>query len=98
VRPGRGAGLLLLLLVVVGLLLGRRRAPAAQDPALVPGSRIGDLEAGMLQAGLQGRLPMPALADPNQLMRERARALVQQDPGKAAQILKAWMTEDAPHA
>jgi flagellar M-ring protein FliF len=92
------AGLLLLLLVVVGLLLGRRRAPAAQDPALVPGSRIGDLEAGMLQAGLQGRLPMPALADPNQLMRERARALVQQDPGKAAQILKAWMTEDAPHA
>jgi len=81
-----------------GLLLGRRRGPAAGQPLLVPGVSIAQLEAGIGSAAGALAAQRPQLADPNQQVRDRARALVQSDPGKAAQILKAWMSEDQPHA
>jgi len=91
-----GSGLLLLL-VVVGFFLLRRR-PAGAGPDLVPGTRIADLEARLAgQLASDGGAPR-SLPDPLALMRDRARALVQKDPARAAQILRAWMTEDAPHA
>lgn len=92
-----GAGLLALLLAV-GLLLGRKKGPAAAQPLLVPGVSIAQLEAGLGSAAGQLAAQRPQLADPNQQVRDRARALVQSDPGKAAQILKAWMSEDQSHA
>jgi flagellar M-ring protein FliF len=95
VAGGAGA---LLLLVVLALLLGRRRGPPAQQPLLVPGSSIAQLEASLGAAVGGGQAAIARLPDANQQIRDRARALVQSDPGKAAQILKAWMSEDQPHA
>ncbi|MBI5067655.1 MAG: flagellar M-ring protein FliF [Deltaproteobacteria bacterium] len=94
-----GGGGLLALLVLAALLLGRRRASSAAQPVLVPGVSIAQLEAGIgSAAGTLAAQRPPQLADPNQQVRDRARALVQSDPGKAAQILKAWMSEDQPNA
>ncbi len=92
-----GGAAVLALLVVVVLLVGRRGG-RAQEPVLMPGASIAQLEAGLAQGGMPGVRAAPQLPDPQQVMRDRAKALVQQDPAKAAQILKAWMTEDAPHA
>jgi flagellar M-ring protein FliF len=97
-----GVGLLAVAAAVV-LLLGRRRAaaPGAPQPVLVPGASVAQLEAGIGQAAGQlaaSRPAQPVFADPHQQVRDRARALVQADPGRAAQILKAWMSEDQPNA
>jgi flagellar M-ring protein FliF len=98
---GGGAGLLAVALVLA-LLLGRRRSPATSgQPVLVPGASVAQLEAsiGVAAGSLAASRPaQPVFADPHQQVRDRARALVQSDPGRAAQILKAWMTEDQPHA
>jgi flagellar M-ring protein FliF len=98
-----GAAGLVALAAVLFALLRRRRGPAAggSQPVLVPGASVAQLEAGIGAAAgslAAGRGAHPVFADPNQQVRDRARALVQSDPGRAAQILKAWMSEDQPNA
>jgi flagellar M-ring protein FliF len=97
-----GGGGLLATAVLLLLVLGRRRGTAgAAQPVLVPGASVAQLEASIAAAGGSlgaGRPGHPAFADPHQQVRDRARALVQSDPARAAQILKAWMSEDQNHA
>lgn len=91
-----GLGLLVLLALAVALLRRRRRLPAPGEPVLVPGARVGDLEAA-----LEGQSPEAALAaaappGPEELLRtkrERARALIQEDPTRAVRLLRAWISE-----
>jgi flagellar M-ring protein FliF len=94
-----GGALLALVLGAAALALRRRKA--APGPVLVPGARVAELEAGLAGApgGAGSYAPqLPAGGDPAQEMRQRARVLAQQDPARAAQILKAWMSEDGSHA
>jgi flagellar biosynthesis/type III secretory pathway M-ring protein FliF/YscJ len=76
-----------------------RRGPAAlPGPDLVPGSRIADLEARLAGHVGSGDGDQRRLPDPQIQVRDRARSLVKKDPARAAQILRAWMTEDARDA
>ncbi len=96
-----GGGGLLAVAVVMLLLLGRRRRAEVAQPVLVPGASVAQLEASLGAAAgslAASRPAQPVFADPHREVRDRARALVQSDPARAAQILKAWMSEDQPHA
>jgi flagellar M-ring protein FliF len=104
-----GGGVLVLALLA---LLLRRRAPAAAPaplPVLRPGARVVDVEAQLRGApadapALPPGEPQSAAAalaeakDPVIAARERARSLASNDPQRAAQIIRAWMTEGDGHA
>ncbi len=106
-----GLLLLVLATIVLLALRRKPAAANAElpQPTLQPGARVGDLEASVLDvtgksAGV-GATPAsalgggvsnaPALPELTADMREKARALVQKDPGRAALLLKAWLEADA---
>jgi flagellar M-ring protein FliF len=93
-----GGGLVLLALVALGLR-GRRRAAGGADLPITPGSRVAEIEAALAReaAAIAPSLPRPALADPANALRDRARDLATKDPTRAAHILKAWMAQEASH-
>lgn len=94
-----GAGLLLVL-GLVGFLALRKKSGGAQGndmQFITPGSSIAQIEAALArEAALppSAVLPRPALADPAQSLRDRARELASKDPTRAAHILKAWMAQE----
>ncbi|BDG07968.1 flagellar basal-body MS-ring/collar protein FliF [Anaeromyxobacter paludicola] len=90
-----GAVAAAVVLAAVLLLALRKKGPAA--PAFPPGATVAQLEAALaadaalMDAGAAG---MPRLPDPASGMRDRAKALVTQDPAKAALILRAWIQNE----
>jgi flagellar M-ring protein FliF len=97
-----GAGVLAVL--VVAALLGRRRKPALPELVLQPGATVASLEAkanGVTLDALAGEgkaLPdqpkPPLLVDPIAEVREKARALVRADPGRAVYLVRSWLSQD----
>jgi flagellar M-ring protein FliF len=98
-----GAGVLVLLAMVV--VFGRRRGEArVPDLVLQPGATVASLEAKAGGAVLDGvsseqkAMPEapkpPLLVDPIAEVRERARALVRADPGRALYLVRAWLSQD----
>lgn len=90
-----GLGLLLLAVLVLRSLRGGGGA------GLSPELRVGQSVAA-LEAALQGASPQVINAlnargneppDPNLSLRDRARELVNNDPSRAALLLRAWITE-----
>jgi flagellar M-ring protein FliF len=89
--------LLALLALVVRSVLGRRAEPAldsSSSPRL-PGPGPGAGAFPPAPSASAGALPA-APFDPAGAVRERARALAEHDPSRAAHILKGWMQNDAP--
>jgi flagellar biosynthesis/type III secretory pathway M-ring protein FliF/YscJ len=87
-----------LLLLAIGFTLARLlRGRQAAAPSSGDGHHLSDLNVGM--AAMAPRMPvagaLPESADPAATMRERARALTEKDPSRAAHVLKAWMHSDA---
>ncbi len=94
------AAALLLLLVAMVFMLRRNKARVAvgKDVALLkPGSSVAELERAISDAQPESLQPVPeraALADPNVVIRDRARELAMQDPERAAMLLRAWIQAD----
>ena len=79
---------------LVGLLLLVRllRRTSSAIALLQPGTRVGDADmALMAQSGESWRL---VSGDSSAALRERARELGKTDPGKAAHLLRAWVSAD----
>lgn len=104
--PAVGGGLALLVLLAV-TLFGRRRREPVKDLVLRPGARVAELEASGAsviegQAKAQGALPpLPAptpLPDATENFREKARDLAKSDPVRAAHLIRAWLSLEAPQA
>ena len=105
-------GFVLVLLVAVAVLKmkGRGGAPLtgtySAAALLKPGAKIGEIEAAMAAGGGAGALPagqaaaigLPAKADPNAQVRDRARELASVDPQRAAHLLRAWINSDGDEA
>jgi flagellar M-ring protein FliF len=90
-----GLGGLIALAIVAFSLRGKGSAVASRDLALLPGSRVAEIEAALARdAGLPPGAGRPALGDPAAAMRERAKELANKDPTRAAHILKAWMSQE----
>jgi flagellar M-ring protein FliF len=91
-----GAAALVLILLLAAMAFRKRPAQQPESAAfeLVPGARVSELEARALGAAAA----LPAPKDPREELRDRAKALATKDPARAAHILKAWMSEGAPHA
>ena len=98
------------LLIIAALAISKMRALASPQPALAtqagsvamlrPGARVGELEAMMDQQALPasgggGQAQLGPAADPNVMVRDRARAVAQNDPARAAHLLKAWIDSDS---
>jgi flagellar M-ring protein FliF len=94
---GGGVAALLLLAIGFGLARGLRGGRGEPAPAYSNGQRLSDLNAGLAAlspaVAMAGALPGQS-SDPAAAMRERARALAEKDPSRAAHILKAWMQND----
>jgi flagellar M-ring protein FliF len=100
----------LIALAIAALALRRRTpAPAARELSILPGARVGEIEAALARdaaGGPPAPEPRRALADPAEGLRDHARELATKDPTRAAHILKAWISQDrnspsnrsAPHA
>jgi flagellar M-ring protein FliF len=91
-----GAGVLAALGIAVAL--GRKKKV---DLVLQPGATVASLEAkaggaeGMLTAGAPVEEPKPPpLVDPIADIRERARAMVRQDPERAIVLIRSWLSQD----
>jgi flagellar M-ring protein FliF len=92
-----------ILLLIAAMAISRMRAVAGATPGMAmlrAGARVGELEAMMDQPGSLAALPSmngnsAALADPNVVMRDRARELAKKDPARAAHLLRAWIGSDA---
>jgi flagellar M-ring protein FliF len=94
-----GAGVLLL--VVLAFVLARRASKAQAVTAqlvLSPGSTVASLEAK--QNAIDGvvteikKPATPLLVDPMAELREKARALVREDPERAVMLVRAWLSAD----
>ena len=94
-----GAGVLLL--VVLAFVLARRASKSKSIPAqlvLSPGATVGSLEAK--QNAIDGvvtelkKPAVPLLVDPMAELREKARALVREDPERAVMLVRAWLSAD----
>lgn len=94
-----------LALLAVGVVLARRgRKAAAPDLVLQPGATVASLEAKAAGGFLDGlateqkAMPEepkpPILVDPIADVREKARALVRADPGRALTLVRAWLSQD----
>lgn len=91
-------------LLVAGVLIvfAMRRKKAKQEvekevAMLKPGTSVAELERAIEDAQplVASTMPeRPALADPNVVIRDRARELAMQDPERAALMLKAWIQAD----
>ena len=60
---------------------------------LKPGMRVGDVDVGMMTGS--GESWRMVSGDNSAALRERARELGKTDPGKAAHLLKAWVSADS---
>jgi flagellar M-ring protein FliF len=94
---GGGAALLALMALAAVLLRRRPARPSPEEPQLVAGARVSDLEARFAAAAAAAALPAsPAQeaqqSNPAEALRERAKALTVKDPARAAHILKGWMS------
>jgi len=98
-----GAGVLALL--AIGVVLSRRgRKARVPDLVLQPGATVASLEAKAGGAFLEGAgqetraMPEepkpPILVDPIADIREKARALVRADPGRAVYLVRSWLSQD----
>jgi len=97
------------LLIIAALAIGKMRALASPQPALAtsagsaamlrPGARVGELEAMMDQQALLpasgGQAALGPAADPNVVVRDRARDVARTDPARAAHLVKAWIDSDS---
>lgn len=92
-----------LLVVALAFFLARRsaKAKAESESALVlqPGATVASLEAQ--QKALDGEVPEepkkpepPLLVDPMQSLKDKARALVREDPERAVMLVRAWLSAD----
>jgi flagellar M-ring protein FliF len=98
------AGGAVLSLLAGAMVFGRRRKPQVPELVLQPGATVASLEAkasgSVLEGttGEPGSLPEapkpPLLVDPIAEVRERARALVRADPGRAVYLVRAWLSQD----
>ncbi len=91
----------ILALAALAFWLARRRAntkPGAEPLVLMPGATVGSLEAK--QNALDGvvtqfkKPAQPLLVDPVAELREKARALVREDPERAVMLVRAWLSAD----
>ncbi len=97
-----GAAAVLLVIAFFAMRGGGSRdahASNMRDVALMkPGERVAALEAVLATAATPGLAPTPELTDaaPDASinMRDRARALVEADPARAALLLRAWISSD----
>lgn len=89
---GAAAVLVFGLRPIVGMLLTERSAPAvegAEEPRLAPPEHDADTAARIgTDIGARPALPPP---------RERLQSLVDADEERAAEVLRAWLTDEAPH-
>ncbi len=99
------SGLGVLALLIAGFLLLRRRSAAQPEPlVLTPGAKVGELEArAQGQATVDGEAattkalpdaPKALLVDPIAELREKARALVREDPERAVMLVRTWLGAD----
>ena len=103
-------GVILLIIAALAISKMRALAGGPARPALAvgpagvamlrPGARVGELEA-MMSSETRALPPSStaaltgAPADPNLVVRERARDVARQDPARAAHLLKAWIDSDS---
>jgi flagellar biosynthesis/type III secretory pathway M-ring protein FliF/YscJ len=89
--------LLALLALVLRRVVGHRAEPAMEYPGSqrLSGTAAGGGALPPTPNSSAGALPA-APFDPAGAVRERARALAEHDPSRAAHILKGWMQNDAP--
>jgi flagellar M-ring protein FliF len=98
---GGGVAVLAILALLLGRRGRRRGAPAPAGPVLTPGVRVAELEAGprgALPPGPAATAALQAPKDPAAAARDRARGLAAHDPQRAAQVIRAWMTEGESNA
>lgn len=101
------AGAIGALALFLGLFFGlrsiRNRSSTKELELLAPGARIGEIESriggaeGVLPSAgaiASGDLARTALVDPATATRDRARELAQEDPVRAAALLRAWIESD----
>lgn len=95
------AGLGVLAVAALAFFLSRRAKRAEEEKKqliLQPGVTVSALEAE--QNALDGVLveakkpPQPVLVDPLADLREKARALVREDPERAVMLMRAWLSAD----
>jgi len=60
---------------------------------LQPGTRVGDVDMSMMSGS--GESWKMVSGDNSAALRDRARDLGKTDPGKAAHLLRAWVSSDA---
>ena len=85
-----------------GTLVGReRQGPAHATPrpcSVATGQEPGRQLALALDldrpSGLDLEAPAPLLVDPLQEMKEKARALLREDPERALMLVRAWLSAD----
>lgn len=94
-------GLGVLAVVALAFFLARRSAKTSPLPralVLQPGATVGSLEAQQnVLDGVVTELRKPAppvLVDPMAELREKARALVREDPERAVMLVRAWLSAD----
>jgi len=95
-RLGKLGGLALLVLgaVVFVLTQARRRPPPGEMALLKPGASVAELEAAFGRRDAGGLGGTPRSADAALALKERARELGGSDPGRAAHLLRAWVSSD----
>ncbi|MBX7100743.1 MAG: flagellar M-ring protein FliF [Myxococcaceae bacterium] len=105
--PAAVAGAVVLLVAVV-LLTRRGKKPVRAELVLRPGASVGELETEQsavaaaatkdAAAPVTAELPAvdapPALPDLSATFRDRARELAKNDPSRAAQLIRAWVSPD----
>lgn len=97
------AGLGVLAVVILAFVLSRRASQAKELAArdqliLQPGVTVSALEEK--QNAIDGvlpepkKIPQPVLIDPLADLREKAKALVREDPERAVMLMRAWLSAD----
>jgi len=98
---GAGGGVLLIAVILTFALRGRRQGARNEALMIKPGERVAALEAvlsGEPAPPAPGEAATPAMGngppDASINIRDRARALVEADPARAALLLRAWISTD----